>query len=207
MAMPHANRTDPGASAACYDLRPSHPVFNSLSCALPPMLGALLPPDLPITTCTTPTHIALTHTLSSQAFGLWHGEMAFVEEMVERDVRNNSAWNQRFFLLKSMLEAGVATSPPTMTTGPSSVPPSTAPTMMDDGGNNGAAQVCSSSCRSTLEEMLGGELQYVAIKVGLAPRNESCWNYLLGLFSALPGCRRHELAHWPQVCSGEARGP
>ena len=35
---------------------------------------------------------------------LWEGELDFVEELVEEDLRNNSAWNHRFFVV---FEAGV----------------------------------------------------------------------------------------------------
>ena len=149
-----------------------------------------------------------------QAAGLWLGEFAYVEEMLDRDVRNNSAWNQRFFVLKNMLEKGLGSSSPT--TSVAAVMP------MEDssdgcwGGSGGGAGPCgsdlggapegaaaagaiSSSMRRAYEEAIGRELRYVASKIGLAPRNESCWNYLLGLFSALPGCLSHELARWPQV--------
>lgn len=36
-----------------------------------------------------------------ERFGLWRddGEVQFADEMIKRDVRNNSAWNHRFFVL------------------------------------------------------------------------------------------------------------
>eukprot|EP00983_Pelagomonas_calceolata_P099924 1158509-Pelagomonas_calceolata.AAC.10 len=42
-----------------------------------------------------------------KAFGghLWASELAYAQDMVSRDVRNNSAWNQRAFLLRHKLEA------------------------------------------------------------------------------------------------------
>lgn len=30
---------------------------------------------------------------------LWGGELDFAEEMIDADVRNNSAWNHRFFVV------------------------------------------------------------------------------------------------------------
>ena len=33
------------------------------------------------------------------AWGLWDRELAFVDSLLEQDFRNNSAWNQRFFIL------------------------------------------------------------------------------------------------------------
>jgi protein farnesyltransferase/geranylgeranyltransferase type-1 subunit alpha len=38
-----------------------------------------------------------------QMYGAWEQELAYVEAMINRDVRNNSAWNQRAFLLKVRL--------------------------------------------------------------------------------------------------------
>lgn len=35
----------------------------------------------------------------AQEYKLWDGELAFVEELLEDDVRNNSAWNQRHFVI------------------------------------------------------------------------------------------------------------
>lgn len=34
-------------------------------------------------------------------FGLWDGEMSFVEELIEHDIRNNSAWNHRFATVRN----------------------------------------------------------------------------------------------------------
>jgi protein farnesyltransferase/geranylgeranyltransferase type-1 subunit alpha len=34
-----------------------------------------------------------------ETFKLWDGEFAFIEEMLKQDPRNNSAWNQRFFVV------------------------------------------------------------------------------------------------------------
>ena len=33
------------------------------------------------------------------AFKLHDGELEYVERLIDEDIRNNSAWNQRFFLL------------------------------------------------------------------------------------------------------------
>jgi len=42
-----------------------------------------------------------------QAFGghLWGAELDYAHDMVLRDVRNNSAWNQRAFVLRHMLDS------------------------------------------------------------------------------------------------------
>ena len=36
---------------------------------------------------------AITH------FGLWEGELEFTDAMIKEDLRNNSAWNQRWFIV------------------------------------------------------------------------------------------------------------
>lgn len=35
-------------------------------------------------------------------FGLWPNELAYVEVLLAADVRNNSAWNQRWFVIAGM---------------------------------------------------------------------------------------------------------
>jgi protein farnesyltransferase/geranylgeranyltransferase type-1 subunit alpha len=32
-----------------------------------------------------------------KTFGFWDQELKFVDRLLEEDVRNNSAWNQRYF--------------------------------------------------------------------------------------------------------------
>lgn len=34
-----------------------------------------------------------------QEYKLWDKELEFVEDLLEEDVRNNSAWNQRHFVI------------------------------------------------------------------------------------------------------------
>jgi len=37
-----------------------------------------------------------------QRFGLWEDEMSFVEELIDHDIRNNSAWNHRFAVVRNL---------------------------------------------------------------------------------------------------------
>jgi len=32
-------------------------------------------------------------------FGLWDGELGYVTRLITEDIRNNSAWNQRYFVV------------------------------------------------------------------------------------------------------------
>ena len=32
-------------------------------------------------------------------FGLWEHELQYVDELLRDDLRNNSAWNQRFYVI------------------------------------------------------------------------------------------------------------
>jgi protein farnesyltransferase/geranylgeranyltransferase type-1 subunit alpha len=34
-----------------------------------------------------------------ETFKLWDGEFQYIEELLKADPRNNSAWNQRFFVV------------------------------------------------------------------------------------------------------------
>ena len=36
-----------------------------------------------------------------RTFGGWEEELAYVEELLQEDLRNNSAWNQRFYVLQN----------------------------------------------------------------------------------------------------------
>jgi protein farnesyltransferase/geranylgeranyltransferase type-1 subunit alpha len=36
-----------------------------------------------------------------QKFDLWHDELGYVEDALRVDVRNNSAWNHRYFVVFS----------------------------------------------------------------------------------------------------------
>ncbi|KAL8868180.1 MAG: hypothetical protein Q9174_005156 [Haloplaca sp. 1 TL-2023] len=85
-------------------------------------------------------------------FSLWDTtEIPYVDSLLTLDVRNNSAWNHRWFVLfgqhidpksgKGMHEAG---------------------NIVD-------------------EDLLDEEVEYTKEKIGLAPQNASAWNYLRGL--------------------------
>ena len=34
-------------------------------------------------------------------FGVWDGELDYVSRLITEDVRNNSAWNQRYFVISN----------------------------------------------------------------------------------------------------------
>jgi hypothetical protein len=65
----------------------------------------------------------------------------------------------------------------------------------------GAAQAAAAAAvrrRAAFLEMLPGEFEYVAAQLAVAPRNDSAWNYLCGLFS-LPGATPHEMGRHKEV--------
>jgi len=39
-----------------------------------------------------------------QHFSLWEGELAYVDKLIQDDIRNNSAWNQRYFVVANTTE-------------------------------------------------------------------------------------------------------
>lgn len=43
--------------------------------------------------------LLVSHIYSLQEYKLWDNELEFVENLLEDDVRNNSAWNQRHFVI------------------------------------------------------------------------------------------------------------
>ena len=95
------------------------------------------------------------------AWDLWDEELAFTEAVLEDDVRNNSAWNQRFYIL---------------TKGGTHQPAE---------ANGGFATHRASS--QSLPAMMDNELSYVAAALHCAPDNASAWAYLGGLLTLPAG--------------------
>lgn len=120
-------------------------------------------------------------------FGLWAQELAYVESMIRKDVRNNSAWNQRAWLLREAPRA--VADGATAGGGDNCAAGSTA--AGGDGGRPGPSAATGGAAgsgdsanddawRGTL---LRRELEYAAAAIQRAPRNESAWNFLWGLFT------------------------
>lgn len=97
-----------------------------------------------------------------RSFNAYEDELNYVERLLEEDIRNNSAWNQRFFIV---------------TTFPiKEVPP------MEEKLNK----------RSNIRlsgEILERELNFTLNAIKKVTRNESAWNYLRGL---LDNCNESE---------------
>lgn len=94
----------------------------------------------------------------AKTFGRKEQERTFAETMIARDVRNNSAWNQRFVVTFSLNDE--ETNEETMTS---------------DSDETGKRQSAS------LIKRVDAELAFAARKISLAPDNESAWNYLRGV--------------------------
>jgi len=43
-----------------------------------------------------------------RTYNLWQGEYGMIEELLEVDVRNNSAWNQRFFVVSNTTDMSLS---------------------------------------------------------------------------------------------------
>lgn len=80
-------------------------------------------------------------------------ELKYTDTLLEMDVRNNSAWSQRAFLLPPLL---VAAAP--------------AREEKENGSND-------SSTSSSIPH-IKSEVEYTVDKIHIAPHNESAWNYL-----------------------------
>ncbi|KAG1679478.1 hypothetical protein FOA52_011077 [Chlamydomonas sp. UWO 241] len=104
-------------------------------------------------------------------FAAWDGELEFVDTCLKKDLRNNSAWQHRAVVVAALLAADAGAA---------------------------AASTGEGGVRAAVKTVIQRELFYTSALIAKAPRNESAWNYLLGLF-ALPGCAKHEMAQWPQI--------
>jgi protein farnesyltransferase/geranylgeranyltransferase type-1 subunit alpha len=115
------------------------------------------------------------HVTYLQEFGdqaTWAQELLYCDSMLQKDVRNNSAWNQRAFIIRLQLQAAQGV-------------PSTSNADMDP----------------VLKHVLLHELEYAAAHAIRAPRNESVWNYVMGLFK-LPGVPPHAMGRFEMVSEG-----
>lgn len=90
-------------------------------------------------------------------FDMWdQGELQDMERMIDDDVRNNSAWNHRFYIVNARCKLG------------RSADKSASPT-------RGAAM---SGVRD--KKIRVREIEFAKAKILLAPQNESPWSYLRG---------------------------
>ncbi|KAL9102747.1 MAG: hypothetical protein Q9163_002144 [Psora crenata] len=85
-------------------------------------------------------------------FSLWDTELPYVETLLQQDVRNNSAWNHRWFVVFARY-----TDPEKHS--------------VKNGGADEEVQ----------REVLQSEIEYAKEKITLAPQNQSPWNYLRGV--------------------------
>jgi protein farnesyltransferase/geranylgeranyltransferase type-1 subunit alpha len=94
-------------------------------------------------------------------FALWAdaNELRFVERLLHSDVRNNSAWNHRWFVIFGR--------PPPPTSSSSGAAPSPPPALADPA-------------------IVLREAAYAKAAIRLAPQNESPWTYLRGLAARAP---------------------
>ncbi|KDN52916.1 protein prenylyltransferase [Tilletiaria anomala UBC 951] len=98
------------------------------------------------------------------ARSVWAGELAYVEMLLDADLRNNSAWNHRFFTL---FASGRAASDDTIA---SSTPAAAAP---------------DAAALEPEVRMVLSEVEYVQSKLRIARNNCSAWNYLRGIVQRL----------------------
>ncbi len=88
-------------------------------------------------------------------FDLWDGaELDDVSSLLEFDVRNNSAWNYRWFVVFGR----------------------------DAVGGEGQAVGESGGAGEVTEEVVDREIRVAKDAIALAPQNQSPWNYLRGVF-------------------------
>jgi hypothetical protein len=137
-----------------------------------------------------------------------------VGRMLAKDVRNNSAWNQRANVMQHKArQLGARAHAPRRLLlrrlqqralrsgrGRRAVPAALAPLppAADPSPPAAALPRRAGGEQAALRQLLSAELEFCADQLQAAPRNESPWNYLRGLFH-LPGCPPHLLATFPAV--------
>jgi len=89
---------------------------------------------------------AILTAFGSHVVSLWAEELAVTEKFLRQDLRNNSAWTQRFFILEKMPREKVLLGTP--------------------------------------QEVYDREVDFVIVKINLAPHNEAAWGYLRALLGS-----------------------
>ncbi|SJX61569.1 related to Protein farnesyltransferase alpha subunit [Sporisorium reilianum f. sp. reilianum] len=104
---------------------------------------------------------------------LWDGEAAYIDELLRQDVRNNSAWNHRWFTLFARYGLTGSTCSPT--------------THLD---------------LPTLQKQISFEKAYTKASLASVPNNASAWTYLRALHRSLPAALQSALSEqlgWAQT--------
>ncbi|PWZ00787.1 protein prenylyltransferase [Testicularia cyperi] len=111
---------------------------------------------------------------------LWDGELAYVDQLLDQDIRNNSAWNHRWFCVFGRY--GHTGAPVQARNAASS---STA--VQDD----------DEEAQQALGQTIDFEIAYTKARIATAPNNPSAWNYFRALHTGIPSCRRGLSASLP----------
>lgn len=114
------------------------------------------------------------------AFGLWKKEWVYAEETVSEDPRNNSAWNQRAWILGLSLAARLKRQ------SDSSKNPSGTDRAFEEDPSDLQPRFLTGSLRDWLQR----EVQHAREHLCSMPHNESAWNYLVGLRDIVLGALR-----------------
>lgn len=109
-------------------------------------------------------------------FGLWDSELPLVEAFLRDDVRNNSAWNHRWFLIFGRVMD------PTVD---SMVNISQSQRASRESVGSSTSTSTSSNIFQTIDPaIIHREITYAQTAIRLAPQNPSPWNYLRGVLKA-----------------------
>ena len=110
-----------------------------------------------------------------ERFGMWKGEWENTLRMIDVDCRNNSAWNQRAWLLSACIACRLRRNLP----GPSGGGKS----CQEDSALEDADDTQPRFMTGAITEWLQSELECCRYHCERTPHNESPWNYLNGLHS------------------------
>lgn len=108
-------------------------------------------------------------------FSLWDSDLPLIEAFLQDDVRNNSAWNHRWFLIFGRVMD------PTVD---SIVKITRSPNRRDEGGAPGGSSSSSNIFQTIDPSIIQRETTYAQTAIRLAPQNPSPWNYLRGVLTA-----------------------
>mmetsp|Transcript_19269 Transcript_19269/g.32647 ORF Transcript_19269/g.32647 Transcript_19269/m.32647 type:complete len:271 (-) Transcript_19269:18-830(-) len=111
-------------------------------------------------------------------YNLWDGELEYVERCLDEDVRNNSAWNQRWFVVHKGPTNNSTTKNTADTTSSTSTPAARSPPITN--GSSSAAALTAASVALPMQ-VLKREVDFGFAALQTVSLNESAWNYIRGL--------------------------
>ncbi|PWN54443.1 protein prenylyltransferase [Violaceomyces palustris] len=102
---------------------------------------------------------------------LWDGELEYVDRLLDEDIRNNSAWNHRWFVIFGRRSCHFSREDRKGVRPP------------DEGG---VQEQDTERIEHEMRELIRREQAFTKARISVSPNNASAWNYLRGIHTSSP---------------------